>query len=412
MSYPAPILNLNFANAKQLVHPALEFSRASQGSYFDGSGILRYVNNSVPRFDHDTLTGICKGLLVEPAVTFLDTYSEQFDNAAWNKYRSTVVANVAIAPDGTLTADNLVETNETLTHVVMATNAQTGTVSSSIFAKAKERRYLYGVIYNPIDGNQAKTCFDLLTGTIVSGSDASSKMEYAGNGFYKCCITASVSAASSFYWHIQDVATIGDRLYTGDGTSGLYIWGAKIYADTGPTSYLPTVASGVTRAADVCSVDLTKLTRNGLPLWTGTEGTIVVDAIVPPFIHTSLYQRLISVDDGTSSNRVTLSRAPNTAKLVFGHNAAGTLVFNVYAASASGNSSSVKVAIALNSAGYAWSINGAIESSASSSNGTMMSSLKIGTGYDNLYQWGGHIRSVQLYNRRIADAYLPALSAM
>jgi hypothetical protein len=50
--------------------------------------------------------------LIEESRTNLQVYSEEFDNGAWSKVRTTITANTIIAPDGTLTADKLVQDND------------------------------------------------------------------------------------------------------------------------------------------------------------------------------------------------------------------------------------------------------------------------------------------------------------
>ena len=79
-------LDLRFALDKSLTAyrgPTPSFSRASTGSYFDGSGVLRY------------------------AALNTTLYSEDFSNAYWTKSNATISTNQTIAPDGKNTADLL-----------------------------------------------------------------------------------------------------------------------------------------------------------------------------------------------------------------------------------------------------------------------------------------------------------------
>ncbi len=64
---------------------------------------------NVARFEHNPVTRESLGLEIEESRTNLVTYSEQFDNAAWAKSQLTVTPNVLVAPDGTLSADKIVE---------------------------------------------------------------------------------------------------------------------------------------------------------------------------------------------------------------------------------------------------------------------------------------------------------------
>jgi hypothetical protein len=59
--------------------------------------------------------------------------------------------------------------------------------------------------------------------------------------------------------------------YLGDGTSGVYLWGAQLEAGSYPTSYIPTTSASVTRNADVIS-------KTGISSLIGqTEGSVFLD---------------------------------------------------------------------------------------------------------------------------------------
>ena len=76
----------------------------------------------------------------------------------------------------------------------------------------------------------------------------------------------------------------GVRQYTGDGTSGIYVWGAKFEAGAFPTSYIPTNGTQVTRAAD-----LAVMTDANFSSWFNpNEGTFFADASVAAFSKNSI----------------------------------------------------------------------------------------------------------------------------
>ena len=70
------------------------------------TGLIEAVGANVARFES---VGGHLATLIEPAGTNLVPFSEEFDNAAWTKTRATISADAVVAPDGTLTADKLVE---------------------------------------------------------------------------------------------------------------------------------------------------------------------------------------------------------------------------------------------------------------------------------------------------------------
>lgn len=416
MSYPAPILNLDFVNAKQLAHPTVAFSRASIGSYFDSSGILRYARSGVPRFDHDPLTGVCKGLLVESSATNLDTYSDEFDNAVWTKSLCSVAADSSTAPDGTTSMDKIVESTDNGFHAVSRTfTIATGNgVVYSVFARKGETSVLQINFNSGADVIYAR--FDLAAGTILvdatcdgSGAIFSNYKAYikdCRNGRYRCIIYAQTKDTTSIT--VYNALYNGSSMYTGDGTSGLYLWGANLQKwVVYPSSYCKSTTSAVVRAADVCSVDLTKLVGpGGEALWDGTEGTIVVDFTVGLQVSNV---RAISLHSGTTSNCIDIG-APANGQLVSRSTVSGTAESYLFHGVPIANTR-YKIAFAFAVNSQASSCNGGAVVTDASCGVPSVTTLEIGSLISAL-QLNGTIRSLQLYNRRIADAYLPALSAL
>jgi hypothetical protein len=229
-----PSLDLRFANNKSLIDAVsgqqlITFTRASSGTYVDSAGVLQTATTDVPRFDHNPTTGESLGLLVEEQRTNSLTYSEDFTNAAWVPLLAAVTGNAIAAPDGATTADKLVSNNASqgqITHTVAM--AASTVFTYSVFAKKAEWDFLL-LRFRGNDGVDSGAYFNLTSGsagTVESGNTAT--IQAFANGWYRCSISrTSGSGAAAVRQRL--IATNADNTWSnGDGTSGIYLWGAQL----------------------------------------------------------------------------------------------------------------------------------------------------------------------------------------
>ena len=216
--------------------------------------LLETVASGVARFDHNPVTDESLGLLIEESRTNLLTYSEQFDNGAWIKTQSNIVSNTVVAPNGALVGDlHLPNTTAAEHSIAQNFSFVSGTTYTlSIYLKAAGYTQCRIRFQSGAFGGTAQSIdVDLVAGTTVSSSGSPiSTITNVGNGWYRVTSTATatttISAAISVFPIIG-----GSTTGAGNGYSGIYIWGAQLEAGAFATSYIPTVASQVTRAADV-----------------------------------------------------------------------------------------------------------------------------------------------------------------
>ena len=268
--------------------------------------VLLSATNNVPRFDHNPTTGESLGLLIEEQRTNLLTYSEQFDNASWGKNDVTVDSNLTISPSGELTADKIVENTANNIHYISKSSTgitQGNSQTFSFYVKAAERTIIR---FENIQGAGRRVFVDLLTGTITNatsigtgGLDSfSESVINVGNGWWRIISTIDPTVgASSSGMTIMLVISGTNITYTGDGSSGVFVWGAQLEAGAFPTSYIATVAATATRIADTAT-----MTGTNFSSWYNqSEGTLFTE-FAWVGLRSVAGQRILVVDNGTTTN--------------------------------------------------------------------------------------------------------------
>jgi hypothetical protein len=196
--------------------------------------VLQTASANVARFDHNPVTGESLGLLVEEQRTNLLLRSEEFDNAYWLKSNATITSNTVIAPDGTLTGDKLVENTANATHFIYSGSQAfvSGTsYTLSVYAKKGERQYLVLQLPSAAFPSSSNATFDLDSATFNLGAGSpTASITDVGNGVYRCSITKTATSSASSngaFIYVTNSASATINAYTGDGYSGIYIWGAQ-----------------------------------------------------------------------------------------------------------------------------------------------------------------------------------------
>ncbi len=187
----------------------------------------------------------------EAAATNVVLRSQELSNAAWTTTGNTLTAAAATAPDGTTTGWNYASSSS-FPFQALTTAADTY-YSFSIFAKYVDVRWFI-LSYSHVGGatDRVRVWFDIQNGVIGqhltagSGTYLSKNMIAVGNGWYWITMTGKSSNTNIAFAY---------RNATADGTNttqagNTYVWGPNGEIGTVAGSYIPTLGSSVTRAAD------------------------------------------------------------------------------------------------------------------------------------------------------------------
>jgi len=408
MSFVDPTLRLPFARG--LIDPRLSFLRGSTATYWDQRGVMKTAAANQPRLDSIPASGGGKGLLIEETRTNLCLYSEAFDNAAHTKTRCSVSANALAAPDGAATADKIVEDSSASTshYVQQSISIVANTVYTvSVFAKGAERSIIALFWRNAGDGVQAY--FDLAAGSVTNvnafgaGSDVAASIESCGNGWFRCKLTGKLNASSTTGQMQAYLATsTGSVSYSGDGSSGLYLWGAQVAISSFAASYTPTGSASVTRGGEIANIPTSGFGFNA------AEGTLLVRARAP--LGGSAVASALALSDGTTANLITISVLDGSADAIYAQVYDSGGVQASLSIGVAADDTEFRAAFAYKANDFAACANGGAVSTANAGTVPTVNLLDIGRRGTTAY-FNGWIADVLYFPRRLSNATLQALTA-
>jgi hypothetical protein len=295
----------------------LDFTRASTATRVNESGLVESVATGVPRIDYTG--GGCGKLLLEPQRTNLFLYSEQLNDAAWDTTEGiTIIDNDTTSPDGNINAENVIPDATLNFHRVKQAAAVALSTPYAFSVYVKPNGYDYFMIRTAGLSGNGNVGYDLINGTVTfAESGYSGFISEVGNGWYRLGYVASFDlTTAAIGFRPQPTAQTDNNIppFTGDGTSGAYIWGAQLEEGSYPTSYIPTAGSQTTRIAE---------TANGagdVNTFNDSEGVLMAE--ISALVNSDTY-RLISLSDNSTSNEIFIGLRFDTGKLYYNIDSGG-----------------------------------------------------------------------------------------
>ena len=174
--------------------------------------------------------------------------SQALATSPWTTSNITATNNSSTAPDGSSTATLLVPSVSSAIHLAGQTisNVTNAVYTLSFYAKAAG----YTSISIANTPNQY-TGFDLSGVAAAAGSGwTNATITSVGSGWYRCSVTSTNNSA----WGVVALYVMNtylgtgspySNLYAGNGTSGVYIWGAQIEVGNTTNTYVPTTTTAI-----------------------------------------------------------------------------------------------------------------------------------------------------------------------
>jgi len=187
------------------------------------------------------------GLIVSVPLNLHPASADMANASYWSATRASWPGTTTTAPDGTSTAQKLVEDSTAAnTHLGLSfadvTVVTATTYTTTVFAKAAERTWF---ALQEGQGVTATAYFNLSSGTVgtVSGTGTpSATITSYPNGWYRCSLTFTSSGTAA---RIRLFLATADNTasYSGNGTSGAFFWGAQLELGSSAGVYCKTTTT-------------------------------------------------------------------------------------------------------------------------------------------------------------------------
>ena len=271
----------------------LTLVRATVKNRVRKDGLIEQLSTGRPAIDW--LNVDCPFLSIEPVAINIVTDSEDIDSYFGTKTGVSVTDNNTMSPDGTQTADKIIENTATSTHLVSAVkNGLVDNASNYVYSVFLKQNGRHRVRLSEGD-TSSYTIFNLDTGSIIGFANAlNTSIEYYGNGWYRCAYTLT-TVNTDFTPNIELLDEDNTQSYNGNGENSIWAWGVDLIKTDFVTSYIKTASGAATRNKD----ELRSLTN--ATLFNPKEGAFMVEIAAFGDIKRN---SKISISDGTVNNRI------------------------------------------------------------------------------------------------------------
>lgn len=367
-----------------------EYTATTTSKVVKHQPVLQTALANEPRFEHDPVTGECKGLLIEETRTNDLITSETATYSFSNVYSQPFLYNTVIAPDGTQTADTVTgqETDPSSRLERSLTYASGIKVVLSFYQKT---------IWGTLDSSTTP----IFAFSNSVGMQASSVVSQdVGNGWYRLHYVITTTASSqTLRLYYDGNVTAADKVA---------LWGFQLEQGSYPTSYIPTNGSTVTRSGEGAEITGTAFSsfsdKHSMTIFADYEllysggnsrgifclGNAAADYQQNLAVYAFSDLSALRIDNYTSGN--------------------GDPVFGI----SQGNVADQKIAVSISYGSAAVGYNGLLttSSSAFSTLDPTIDRLIIGNVYNDtqIYQTNGYIKKIAYYPKRLPNATLQAMT--
>lgn len=405
------------------------FASSRTGEVWTLQGLAKIVGTEIeavaantPRFDYHPLTLACRGLLVEDSVVNDITYSSAFSDASWTGV-AVVSSNVAIAPDGTFTVDEIADDdaatfkNKVVTGMPV-TAGKPSCVSLFVRKDSIGRATRFPIIRMAFVSDATRYVdvrLDTSTGatsTAIGGSTGDVTISGSGaedrGTYWRLWISGYTTHASWTSSNITIYPAAGASAtwtYNVTATGSIFAWGAQHEDDRAyPSSVIVTAGAAGTRSADV--VQITDISS----FFNANEGTLVAE-FSADYLGSSISRSICAFDDNSTSNRIQIYLVDNTTdKASFITVVSGTPEAQFSAGSAYVPPNVMRAAGVYKVNDFALSVDGSAIVSDTTGNLPTVSRLKFGC-VGAVTFLNGHLRRITYLKKRVLNQTLQILAS-